>query len=71
LISSAPAAAAGLTDRGMIAEGRRADLILVDDTIALRPRIVAVIAHGKLVHLTDARRLTQPTSVSRKSVAVA
>jgi alpha-D-ribose 1-methylphosphonate 5-triphosphate diphosphatase len=57
LISAAPAQAAGLTDRGLLAEGRRADIILVDDEVALRPRIVAVIAAGRLVHLTEAHRL--------------
>jgi alpha-D-ribose 1-methylphosphonate 5-triphosphate diphosphatase len=57
LISAAPAQAAGLTDRGVLAEGRRADLVLVDDEIPLRPRIVAVIAAGRLVHLTEAHRL--------------
>ena len=57
LISAAPARAAGLTDRGVLAEGRRADLILVDDQIPLRPRVVAAIVAGRLVHLTEARRL--------------
>ena len=57
LISANPAAAAGLTDRGVIAEGRRADLVLIDDSVALRPRVIAVIADGALVHLTDAGRL--------------
>ena len=57
LISAAPARAAGLTDRGVLAEGRRADIILVDDKMPLRPRVVAVIAAGRLVHLTDAGRL--------------
>ncbi|MDB5652915.1 MAG: alpha-D-ribose 1-methylphosphonate 5-triphosphate diphosphatase [Tardiphaga sp.] len=59
LISANPAAAAGLADRGVIAEGRRADLVLIDDSIALRPRIVAVIANGRLVHLADSSRLLQ------------
>lgn len=59
LISANPAAAAGLTDRGVIAEGLRADLVLVDDSVALRPHVVAVIANGRLVHLTDAGRLLQ------------
>src|SRR5262249_9786920 len=31
LISAAPARAAGLSDRGILSEGHRADLILVDD----------------------------------------
>ncbi|MBV9459805.1 MAG: alpha-D-ribose 1-methylphosphonate 5-triphosphate diphosphatase [Bradyrhizobium sp.] len=57
LISAAPAHAAGLSDRGKLANGQRADILLVDDTKALRPRIVAVIAAGRLVHLTDADRI--------------
>ena len=54
LISSAPAQAAGLNDRGTLATGQRADVLLVDDMLPLRPRIVAVIAAGRLVHLTEA-----------------
>ena len=42
------------SDRGVLAAGRRADIILVDDAVPLRPRIVAVIAAGRLVHLADA-----------------
>ena len=57
LISAAPAKAAGLADRGVLAEGRRADILLVDDAVPMRPRIVAVIAAGRLVHLTDADRI--------------
>jgi alpha-D-ribose 1-methylphosphonate 5-triphosphate diphosphatase len=71
LISSAPAKAAGLTDRGEIAGGRRADLLLVDDSIAMRPRIVAVIVQGKLVHLTDATRLQPARAMQRKAIAAA
>jgi len=71
LISVAPAMAAGLTDRGALAEGRRADIILVDDEIALRPRIVGVVAAGRLVHLTDARRLVRFAAAPRKAVAAA
>ncbi len=71
LISSAPARAAGLTDRGVLGAGRRADLILVDDQNQRRPRIVAVIAAGRLVHMTDAERLLQPTAMPRKAVAAA
>ncbi|UFS74298.1 alpha-D-ribose 1-methylphosphonate 5-triphosphate diphosphatase [Tardiphaga sp. 37S4] len=71
LISSAPARAAGLTDRGEIAGGRRADLLLVDDSTAMRPRIVAVIAQGKLVHLTDATRLQPARAMQRKAIAAA
>jgi alpha-D-ribose 1-methylphosphonate 5-triphosphate diphosphatase len=57
LISEAPAEAAGLSDRGTIKEGRRADILLIDDTVPLRPRVVAVIAAGKLAYFTDATRL--------------
>jgi alpha-D-ribose 1-methylphosphonate 5-triphosphate diphosphatase len=71
LISSAPACAAGLADRGTLDAGRRADLILVDDVQPLRPRIMAVISAGRLVHLTDADRLLKPVTPSRKAVAAA
>jgi alpha-D-ribose 1-methylphosphonate 5-triphosphate diphosphatase len=68
LISAAPARAANLDDRGVLAEGRRADILVVDDKVPLRPRIVAVVAAGRLVHLTDASRLVHGTA-SRKAVA--
>ena len=71
LISAAPARAAGLSDRGVLAEGRRADIILVDDQVPLRPRIVAVIAGGRLVHLAEADRLSRHSAVPRKAVAAA
>jgi alpha-D-ribose 1-methylphosphonate 5-triphosphate diphosphatase len=71
LVSAAPARAAGLTDRGILAGGSRADILLVDDEIPLRPRIVAVIAAGRLVHLADATRLTAASVNPRKAVAAA
>jgi alpha-D-ribose 1-methylphosphonate 5-triphosphate diphosphatase len=71
LISAAPAQAAGLIDRGILAEGYRADIVLVDDEVLMRPRIVAVIAAGRLVHLTDANRLIRSSHAQRKAVAVA
>src|SRR5882757_4743852 len=71
LISAAPARAAGLADRGVLAEGRRADIVLVDDEVPLRPRIVAVIANGRLIHLADASRLDQYSAIPRKAVAAA
>lgn len=64
LISSAPADAAKLSDRGVLAQGRRADIVLVDDAVALRPRIVAVISGGRLVHLTDADRIGHAAALS-------
>jgi alpha-D-ribose 1-methylphosphonate 5-triphosphate diphosphatase len=57
LISEAPAAAVGLRDRGVIAAGRRADLILVDPSGA-RPEVVATIIGGRIAHLIDASRLS-------------
>ena len=71
LISAAPASAAGLSDRGVLAAGQRADIILVDDKVPLRPRVVAVIAAGRLVHLTEAGRLRSSSLVPRKAVAAA
>jgi alpha-D-ribose 1-methylphosphonate 5-triphosphate diphosphatase len=70
LISAAPARAAGLSDRGVLSEGHRADLILVDDAIPMRPRVVAVIVAGRLVHLTEAGRLSKP-HVARGAAALA
>ncbi len=71
LISAVPARAAGFPDRGVLTEGRRADVVLVDDEVPLRPRIVAVIAAGHLVHLTDAGRLLPSARAPRKAVAAA
>ncbi|MGJ4947948.1 alpha-D-ribose 1-methylphosphonate 5-triphosphate diphosphatase [Bradyrhizobium sp. HKCCYLS20291] len=57
LISAGPARAAGLSDRGALAAGARADIVLVDDSMPMRPRVVAVIAAGRLVYLTEVGRL--------------
>jgi len=70
LISSAPARAAGLDDRCVLAAGRRADIIVVDDKVPLRPRVVAVISAGRLVHLADASCLIH-SRAPRKTVAAA
>ena len=71
LVSAGPARATGLLDRGLIAEGRRADILLVDDTVPLRPRLVAVIAGGKLAHLTDTTRLLTAAATPREAVVAA
>lgn len=71
LISAGPACATGLTDRGVIVEGRRADILLVDDSVKLRPRLIAVISGGKLVHLTDATRLLLAAATPREAVVAA
>lgn len=69
LISAAPARAAGLSDRGALAKGNRADVLLVDDALPLRPRIVAVIAGGRLAHLTDGGRLAFASPIPRAAIA--
>ena len=51
LVAANPAAAAGLHDRGVIAPGKRADILLVDPT---GPRVVATIAGGRIAHLSAA-----------------
>jgi alpha-D-ribose 1-methylphosphonate 5-triphosphate diphosphatase len=57
LVSETPARAAGLEDRGVIEVGRRADLVVVDATAPGGPRLEAVIAGGRVVHLRDVGRL--------------
>jgi alpha-D-ribose 1-methylphosphonate 5-triphosphate diphosphatase len=49
LISANPAAASGLTDRGVIGPGKRADLVLVEP---VERKLVATIAGGRLAFLT-------------------
>jgi alpha-D-ribose 1-methylphosphonate 5-triphosphate diphosphatase len=49
LVSANPAAAAGLDDRGDIALGKRADLVLVDGS---GPRVVATLVGGKIAFIT-------------------
>jgi alpha-D-ribose 1-methylphosphonate 5-triphosphate diphosphatase len=71
LISSAPARAAGLIDRGSLLAGQRADIILVDDSVMLRPRVVGVIAAGRLVHFTEPDRMTRSAAASLSKVAAA
>ena len=51
LVSGNPAAAGGLHDRGAIAPGKRADLVLVAQDAGV-PRVVATIADGRLAHVT-------------------
>jgi len=70
LVSAAPARAAGLADRGVLVEGRRADIVLVDDEVPLRPRIVAVIANGR--YPSGGRKSSGSVlSIPRKAVAAA
>jgi alpha-D-ribose 1-methylphosphonate 5-triphosphate diphosphatase len=57
LISETPARAIGLQDRGDIAIGQRADIVLVDAQNMGRPHVVATIIAGRLAYLSDATRL--------------
>jgi alpha-D-ribose 1-methylphosphonate 5-triphosphate diphosphatase len=57
LVSGGPARALGLSDRGLIAEGRRADIILVDAEAQGGPAVCAVIIAGQLKFSTAPRRL--------------
>jgi alpha-D-ribose 1-methylphosphonate 5-triphosphate diphosphatase len=56
LVAEAPARAIGFSDRGRIAAGCRGDLVLVDRGTK-RPRIVATVVAGRIVHLADAGRI--------------
>lgn len=47
LVSANPADAAGLSDRGRIAQGQRADLLLVDDRDPALPHIAATLVAGR------------------------
>src|SRR5271165_2635473 len=51
LISENPARAGGLTDRGIIEAGKRADLVMADPVTS---RAVATIVGGRVAHLTAA-----------------
>jgi alpha-D-ribose 1-methylphosphonate 5-triphosphate diphosphatase len=57
LVSTNPAAALRLTDRGIIATGKRADLVVLDVTELKAPHLVATISHGRIAYLADGARL--------------
>lgn len=46
LVSSGPARAAGLEDRGVLAPGYRADFAVIDDRISAWPHVIATIRAG-------------------------
>ena len=50
LVSINPAIAAGLYDRGQIAEGLRGDIIIIDDSHTDSPEVTASFVGGKLVY---------------------
>jgi alpha-D-ribose 1-methylphosphonate 5-triphosphate diphosphatase len=64
LISENPAAVLRLDDRGRIAEGCRADLVLVDAAADGKARLVATIAGGKIVYCAEPHRLLAPHAFS-------
>jgi alpha-D-ribose 1-methylphosphonate 5-triphosphate diphosphatase len=57
LVSSGPAHALGLNDRGRIEPGLRADLVLIEERSPLPPRIVGTICGGRLACMSDAGRV--------------
>jgi alpha-D-ribose 1-methylphosphonate 5-triphosphate diphosphatase len=59
LISRNPAAALGLADRGELAVGKRADVVLIDATSGPLPRVAATIIQGRVRYLGDVDRLQQ------------
>jgi alpha-D-ribose 1-methylphosphonate 5-triphosphate diphosphatase len=56
-VAANAARAARLDDRGTLAPGLRADIILVDGTDLAVPKVVATLVQGRIVHLTDPDRL--------------
>jgi alpha-D-ribose 1-methylphosphonate 5-triphosphate diphosphatase len=58
LVSTTPATALGLSDRGAVKPGRRADLVVIDAREQQRPRVIATLVAGRIVYLADAARLT-------------
>jgi len=50
LVSQNPAEAAGLEDRGRLAPGKRADILLVDASDRRHPRVEAAMVAGKLIY---------------------
>jgi alpha-D-ribose 1-methylphosphonate 5-triphosphate diphosphatase len=55
-VSRNPAAAAGLDDRGVLASGKRADLVVVDASDIRFPRVIATIAGGRTAVSTSPRQ---------------
>jgi alpha-D-ribose 1-methylphosphonate 5-triphosphate diphosphatase len=53
LVAGNAARAAGLSDRGTIREGLRADFVVIDDTDPALPVVAATIAGGRIAHVAD------------------
>jgi alpha-D-ribose 1-methylphosphonate 5-triphosphate diphosphatase len=58
LVSENAAKALGLADRGELAIGKRADIVVVDAGNERQPRIVATIVKGRIRYLTETDRLS-------------
>jgi alpha-D-ribose 1-methylphosphonate 5-triphosphate diphosphatase len=56
-VSSNPASALCCTDRGTIAAGKRADIVIVDDTSGPLPAVVATVVNGRIRYLADGNRI--------------
>ena len=72
LVSSAPAAAVGLADRGVIAPGKRADLVLLetgDSGFAVRTLATVAGGHAIAHHRDGTEAFTERSSRVRKAVA--
>jgi len=48
LVSTTPARRVGLTDRGAISVGQRADLLVIDDRDTALPHVAATIVAGRI-----------------------
>ncbi|KRB93134.1 alpha-D-ribose 1-methylphosphonate 5-triphosphate diphosphatase [Noviherbaspirillum sp. Root189] len=59
LVSENPAKAMGLRNRGRIAPGCRADLILVEASVTGAAKLVATIVEGQVVYCSEPARLIQ------------
>ncbi len=62
-VSANPASAAGLSDRGRVGRGLRADLLVVDPTDPV-PRAIATVVAGRPVFTEDIWRLRKPGGLS-------
>jgi alpha-D-ribose 1-methylphosphonate 5-triphosphate diphosphatase len=57
LVSRTPAIAAGLSDRGKLAQDMRADVILVERRGPFDARVVCTICNGRIIYLSDTKRV--------------
>ncbi len=57
LVSEGPAAALGLKDRGVIEEGRRSDIVIMDPAPSSGPAVAATLVGGKFVFARDPARI--------------